>query len=298
MNSAKRIFFILFALFVSLPPVFAMEITEEDGCRILRGTLFSGAMDRDIRYFVILPPGYGDDPECAYPVLYALHGANAPWDTWANMPSLRRALRDYPMIVAGFDGDPQSFYLDAPEQPESSFTTFFFEEFVPHVDKNHASDPNLRAVTGFSMGAFGAMHYMLTNPGAFNAISGLSGAYWDLTQPAGLALERLVPLLGAFEENRDRFTELDFALRLQELTEKGAALPPVYLHCGREDFLIGENRRMAGLLQDLGVDHLYRETSGAHNWPFWRDAAVEIIRFHAVEFREASLRSSMTVAPN
>ena len=145
------------------------------------------------------------------------------------------------MIVACFDGGNASFYLDAPNKEvekevvfkkprknrrnteeevkkalekweeikpivTSLYTAFFFEEFIPAIDSFYRTDSNNRAITGFSMGGFGSMHYMLEKPQMFKSISGLSSAFYTeerIQQRAGRKNNYFARLLGDYNTNKD-----------------------------------------------------------------------------------------------
>ena len=62
-------------------------------------------------------------------------------------------------------------------------------------------------------------------------------------------------------------------------------LPPMYSHCGTEDFFIDINRNMRDLITDRGFDCEYHESHGAHNWAFWKGAAPGLIDFHWRKFQ-------------
>ncbi|MEK7412976.1 MAG: alpha/beta hydrolase-fold protein, partial [Planctomycetota bacterium] len=196
--------------------------------------------------------------------------------------------------VASFDADNASWYLDAPlpqtkyllpgvdawpssPPTRSQFTTFFFDEFIPYIDREYRSEPKQRMLTGFSMGGYGAFHYLLSRPEAFVSISALSGAFRSMTQPN----KALVPLIGEHPQESVRYRAVDLQLRLIDAVLRKVPLPPIFIHCGTEDSgLIENNRDFARFLTALNIPARYLETAGEHNWPFWRDASPGIVDFH------------------
>ncbi|HOI55878.1 MAG TPA: alpha/beta hydrolase-fold protein [Phycisphaerae bacterium] len=291
--------------------------TSPEGCRIEKFTVWSPSMKRRIQAVVVLPPGYDDKAATTYPILYTLHGAHAPYATWSDMSMLRRALKHMPMIVTCFNGDDASMYLDSTTTPTSQFTTFFFDEFVPHIDAHYRVDTGRRGVTGFSMGGFGAMHYMLTRPEMFRSVSGLSSAY-------GAVRGTLMASkwLGPKEENQEAYDRCDIFKRIADYVAAGRKLPPIYQHCGTEDFLIGANRefrdflvnqnarirdelkpqvdaitdarqkraKTAELMAARQIDFTFVESPGAHNWDFWHPASVAVVEFHWRSFQQPAKR--------
>jgi len=283
-----------------------MESSEvsPEGCIIEKSSIYSKCMGREIKSVVVLPPEYKNYPNKLYPILYTLHGKGAPYNTWSEMSPLRNALKDKPMIVTCFDGDNASMYLDSdilqtnylrigkgqkkPDKVEpvkSMFTTFFFDEFVPCIDKNYRVNPKQRMITGFSMGGFGAFHYMLTKPDFFVSVSSLSGAFMSIfdakDEKQVLRIESLLePLLGPINENRKKYEEVDIYFRIKKYAENKQKLPLMFLHCGTEDPLVESGRKFKKFLEENGYTCKYLETPGKHDWTFWKGASKGIIDFH------------------
>ncbi|MGO8705120.1 MAG: alpha/beta hydrolase [Candidatus Brocadiia bacterium] len=262
------------------------------GCTIEKFRVLSPAMGREIKALVVLPPEYKAHPEKRYPILYTLHGAAAPYDCFSAMLPLLQALKDKPMIVTCMDGDAWSWYIDSPvplaagrdpkdtARVKSLFTTFFFDEFIPCIDRHYRVNPRQRMLTGFSMGGFGALHYMLARPGEFVSVSALSGAFFHLNPPDERTEKFLSPMLGPYKEHAERYRALDLFTRIKDQVANGVKMPPIYLACGTEDGLLGSSRAMAGFLKEQGVACKSVESAGKHEWPFWRDASAGVIDFH------------------
>jgi S-formylglutathione hydrolase FrmB len=294
-----------------------VTVTAE-GCVIERFDVPSPSMKRQIHALVVLPPEYKDKPDKRYPALYTLHGMGAPYAVYSEMATLRRSLRERPMIVASFDCDRAGWYIDATQKPDSQFTTFFFDEFIPYVDAHYRTNAQ-RGVTGFSMGGYGALHYMLCKPDLFASVSSLSGAFSHMGDRAGKAGQGVRGLLGDPEQNKAEYAKRAIYGRVEEDVKKHVKLPPLLLHCGTEDGLVAENREMskflaeqnkliadgvakeasaetdkdkrdkltADLMAGRKINFVSMESPGAHNWPFWRDAAEGVIDFHWRSFRDA-----------
>lgn len=260
--------------------------------RVERFTVSSRAMNREIKAWVVLPPAHAENNGPRLPILYALHGRAAPYDTFANMPRLRAALVSRAMIVAGFDADASSFYLDSPlpqrsgREPEkdarvtSLFTTFFFDEFMPAIEARYAADPDRRMLTGFSMGGFGALHYALTKPDQFVSVSSMSGVFLTTFPPSGGWGSRLASLLGSQDANPHAYQALAFHPRIEHLLATRASLPLIYLHCGTEDRLVDESRNLHAFLTRIGVAHEHHESPGSHDWAYWSSTITPVLDFH------------------
>jgi CubicO group peptidase (beta-lactamase class C family)/S-formylglutathione hydrolase FrmB len=273
-------------------------------------TVHSASMGREIKAWAVLPPAYAAGGDARFPVLYALHGRGAPYDTFAKMPKLQKALTDQPMIVVGFDADNSSFYLDSgiPQntardgEPEtvapSKFSTFFFDEFVPALDTRYRIAADQRAITGFSMGGFGAFHYMLQRPDMFRSVSAMSGAFFETTPPSAKWVERLTPLFGSPETASAAYEKLAFFPRLERLAKDGVKLPPIYLSCGTEDKVTpDDSRHLHAYLDRLGVPNEYVESAGGHDWGYWSSTIVPILDFHWKSMQTNQTKNDAVVFP-
>ncbi|MFZ4682733.1 MAG: alpha/beta hydrolase [Terrimicrobiaceae bacterium] len=286
------------------------EVTPE-GCVVEKFRLPSPAMKRDIEVAVLLPPAYQSKSD-RLPVLYALHGMGASYLSFKDMIPLRRFLVDHPMIVVAFNGE-ESWYLDAPGRPEYVFTTFFFAELVPEINRRFRTDGRM-AVTGFSMGGFGALHYLLEHQDRFTSASALSGAFecFDNSPESAQWVRREEELLGSKEKNPEAYQRVALSSRFKRLVSEGSKLPPLLILCGSEDRLRDSNRRFIDMLQTINaeelkkhaaeldslatpkernariseirksalIDYEYRETPGGHDWPYWRDTMPAAAEFH------------------
>jgi S-formylglutathione hydrolase FrmB len=307
----------------STPATQAVTVMPE-GCIVERFEVPSSSMKRQIHALVVLPPEYKDNPDKRYPVLYALHGGYAPYACWSEMRPLRKALRERPMIVASFDGDKLGWYIDSTVKPDSKFTTFFFDEFIPHVEAHYRTS-GLRGVTGFSMGGFGALHYMLCKPAMFASVSALSSDYFRLGDKAGQEGYDLLALLGDPNQNGEEYAKIAIPDRVAEAVKRHVKLPPMMLHCSTEDGygLLAENQEMARFLVEQNkiiadevrkeaggqadkdkrdkltadllaarkINFLSMEAPGKHDWAFWRDASEIVIDFHWRSFRDAAAQT-------
>ena len=294
----------------------AAEETSE-GCRVEKFEVKSAAMGRDIKVAVLLPPAR--ESHGPLPVLYALHGRGASYLSFQDMAPLRAFVAGHPMIVVSFDADSDSCYIDATNRPQSLFTTFFFEELMPEIARRYPTNGQV-AITGFSMGGYGAMHYLLTRPELFTSVSSLSGAFdlFDAGQENEAWKARYEDLLGSREKNPEAYQKLLLAPRLEALVSSGTKLPPLFLLCGSGDELKFGNRRFLDFLQSVNdkelkkraseldeikdvsqkrariaeirkaslVDFEYRESPGGHDWPYWRDEFAVAAEFHWKHFQK------------
>lgn len=265
----------------------AREVTPE-GCTIVRFQLRAKRMDRDVWVSVMLPPQYEKEAMRTFPVLFGLHGARAPYDAFVNMSPLRRAMAEKPFIVVAYDGDDFGWYVDSPERPDSQFQSFLIDDLIPHLDRNYRTNGR-RAITGFSMGGYGALHSMLVAPDLFYSVSGLSAAVGHFGE-AEVPHRSVASIFGPYAANREVYEKHQVLRRIAERLKQGKPLVPIMLRCGTEDTIVRYNRAfrdgVKALIDTLpanqkaGVVFEYEESPGGHNWPYWRDQSAHIVDFH------------------
>lgn len=313
------VFFALAALCVTTPlPAQDTSETTPEGCVVEKFKVKSPSMGRDIEVAALLPPGYAGGSG-KLPVLYALHGKDAPYLSFTQMNVLRKFLVDHPMLVVVFDADKDSCYIDSRHRPKSLFTTFYFKELVPAINTRYRTDGRM-AVTGFSMGGYGAFHYLLEQPALFSSVSAMSGAFElfdEKREKADQWRPWLEGLMGPLEQNRAAYEAVLLEPRIEKTVAAGTKLPPLLMLCGTDDFLFASNRRFIDFLQSVNVRELakhaseleaitdakerrtrrvaiqksslidfeYRETPGAHDWPYWSQAIAAVAEFHWRHFR-------------
>jgi len=192
------------------------------------------------------------------------------------------------------------------------------DELLPYVEGRFRSS-GVRGVTGFSMGGYGAIGYMLQRPDLFASASALSGAFYCAVNADGQGHKELEPLLGPIDANREAYEKITLAPRLAAWVEQDKKLPPLMLHCGTEDGLVDNNRRFRTFLIEQNqrirqrlepqvadepdprqrqrqlnrlmatrrIDFTYIESPGSHNWDFWRGVSADLIAYHWKHFQQA-----------
>jgi enterochelin esterase-like enzyme len=135
-------------------------------------------------YLIYLPPGY-DEPGNAqrrYPVVYWLHGYDSePQDGLPLVEGIDAAIRrgDVPaMIVVLPNGLKDGWWVDSADGSQP-VERVIIKDLIPHVDATYrtVSDRRGRAVEGFSMGAWGALHLAFKYPELFGAVTAVSAPF-------------------------------------------------------------------------------------------------------------------------
>jgi S-formylglutathione hydrolase FrmB len=270
--------------------------------RIDCGAVNSRILKRAVRYCVYLPEGYdaGVKEQLAkrYPLLYLLHGLGDNEQTlfnsggWTLIDDLRHQnkLGDF-LIVA-----PQgwrSFYINSADG-SCLYSDFFLREFMPHVEGKYRVVPGRsgRAITGISMGGYGALRFAFAYPQLFSAVSAESAALiTDTPQKLDAAMRSGHPLatvLAAVFGNPIKVAHWD-ANNPFLLAEKDAAelrKVAIYFNCGQHDDY-GFEKGAARLNQELTSEHVphqYRPYSGDHSIEYFLSHFQEVMEFHSRAF--------------
>ncbi len=230
-------------------------------------TLNSQLLGKEVKINVILPEAYAAEKEKRFPVVYLLHGYGGDFSEWQRVGVVEEA-KGLPIILAMPEGD-QSFYINHHEDPHNRWEDYITQEVVKFVDGHYRTiaRADARAISGLSMGGYGAMVLGLRHPDMFRSVASHSGA---LGVPGGIRQgeigERLKQIFGP-EGSKAR--EIYSLVGLIGGLAKEAR-PDIYIDCGSSDFLLQSNREFVAELAKLKVNYEYREVPGGHDFAYWK----------------------------
>ena len=142
----------------------------------------SKVMNKSYKAVIVLPSAYTKSAN-QFPVLYLLHGGYGHFDDWIRkMPDstlLQRLSDQYNLIIVMPEGEIFSFYLNSEVNKGSQFETYITKEVIDKIDSNYRTikDKKGRAITGLSMGGYGALYLSARHPDLFCAAGSMSGAF-------------------------------------------------------------------------------------------------------------------------
>jgi enterochelin esterase-like enzyme len=255
-------------------------------------SMTSKILKMERNYAVYLPPDY-ETSERSYPVLYLLHGATDDHTGWVQFGEVLRITDEAikagtatPMIIIMPDADTVKMgYFNVGDW---KYEDFFFEEFMPHVEKKYRikGEKRYRAIAGLSMGGGGSFMYALHHPELFSSACPLSAYVGPLT---------LNDLKSRWSQTNVKYTEK----QAQDYFEKHNALELLktvptdkvksvrwYIDCGDDDFLYEGNSLVHIEMKKKGIPHEYRVRDGAHNWTYWRAALPNVLGFVSDAFHQ------------
>jgi S-formylglutathione hydrolase FrmB len=282
-----------FALLASLstPSAFAQG-------RIDCSSLQSRILKRAVHYCVQVPGNYDKAADTRYPVLYYLHGLGDNEQSfsrsggWTLIEDLREHGKIGDFLIVAPEGGA-SFYINSADG-EQRYSDFFLREFMPYIEKKYRTQPGreARAVTGISMGGYGALRFAFAYPELFSAVSAQSPALIvespqelnQLGQSRPEAAEALAPLIGdpiniSHWKANDPFT-------LLKKNKNALKTTAIYFNCGQSDDY-GFETGVAALDRQLtsqGIAHEYHPYPGGHSMTYFLSHLAEVIEFHSSAF--------------
>jgi len=141
-----------------------------------------------------------------------------------------------------------------------------------------------RAISGVSMGGYGALRFAFAHPELFSAVSAQSAALItesprQLDSAAGLA-----PVFGK-PINVSHWNENSPFVLARKKSEALRRLA-IYFNCGQDDNYGFEKgaARLHDELQKEGVKHEYHPYPGDHSLTYFLSHFAEVMEFHSTEF--------------
>lgn len=150
-------------------------------------TVLPGQVSGEHVIMVTLPTRYDESGATRYPVLYTLHGGPDYPNSPRNQIIAERATEGVPLITVTPNGGGRSWYsnwVNPGALGPQNWQTFHLDQVIPLIDANLKTIPTRqgRAISGHSMGGFGAFHYAEHRPDLFSYVGSFSGAL-DLRNP-------------------------------------------------------------------------------------------------------------------
>jgi S-formylglutathione hydrolase FrmB len=282
--------------------LFLLPIAAKAQGRIDCDAVHSRILRQPVHYCVQLPAGY-DSTEAKpkrYPVLYFLHGLGQNEQTmfsaggWSLIEDLRRQHKISDFLIVAPEGG-HSFYINSADN-SFRYSDFFIQEFLPHIEARYRVRPGRqgRAITGISMGGYGALRFAFAHPELFSAVSAQSPALITQTPQdmgaVGGSNRTVDRLLGpAFGQpiNMAHWKQ-NSVFAVAKANQSNLRKLAIYFNCGQSDDF-GFEDGAASLHQQLqaeGVRHEYHSYPGDHSFTYFLAHMGEVIEFHSRAFAQ------------
>jgi putative tributyrin esterase len=150
--------------------------------RVECNSIPSKILARSVPYCIVLPARFDADKAQTFPVLYFFHGLgdneqflvhSGAWNLVEDMRE-KGELKDF--LIATPDARA-TFYINARDGKEH-YEDFLLQEFFPYIEKHYrvATGRANRAISGISMGGYGALYLAFRHPQLFSSVSAHSPA--------------------------------------------------------------------------------------------------------------------------
>lgn len=256
-------------------------------------SLKSEILNMERKYAVYLPPDY-ETSERSYPVLYLLHGGGDDQTGWvqfgevlhiADKAILEGSATAMVIVMPDANTGQRGYFNDI--KNEWRYEDFFFEEFMPFIEKTYRikGEKRYRAVAGLSMGGGGTFMYALHHPELFSSACPLSASCGPLT----------LDDMGRYTRGQENLTQeqIENYFERHSVPELVRNMPDDqkravrwFIDCGDDDFLYEGNSIVHIEMRKKEIPHEFRIRDGAHNWTYWRESLPVVLSFISDAFHQ------------
>jgi enterochelin esterase-like enzyme len=240
--------------------------------RFVEQWFFSRALNREMPYYLYLPPDY-DDSGRGYPVLYLLHGASgdaAEWPVYGFIDVLDRSIYAHeiePFIVVLPQGE-WGYWINHAEGGYR-WGDYVTRDLVNQVDSTFRTlrRPWRRAIGGLSMGGYGALVQAFKHPDVFGTVGAHSPSLRDDNS--------VVDFLGRGAEfaERDPVSLARTAPNLDQLQ--------IAIDIGEEDAWFPRALLLHSTLLERGIPHEWNVWPGDHDEEYWTAHIPDYLRYYS-----------------
>ena len=227
--------------------------------------IYSKSMNKSPSATVVLPKTYGKTSK-KYPVVYILHGWTNSSSSVTFYTDVEKLAELYDIILVMPDGGFNKWYFDSKINSKYQYGTYVGKEVPEYIDKNYKTIKKRsgRAITGYSMGGFGAFNAGMNYPDTFGNIGSMSGSVDFKVYSTKWNLEKVF----GEHKNDGNFWE-DIAIKNNLYKILGQETNIIF-GCGTGDEFITINRELHAEMIALNIPHTYIERPGKHEWAYWK----------------------------
>jgi enterochelin esterase-like enzyme len=245
-------------------------------------TYASQAMGENRTYGVSLPPGYNENKNQHYPVIFLLHGGHGYPTDWfekkgaalSTLHKLYSTGKLPPSIVITPDGNDKrgssphwdSQYFDG---PNGKVSTAVGHELVQVIKSRYRTLPNpdFWAMGGLSSGGWGAVNVGLRNLNYFAILFSHSGYFKDKSGPENSPI-----------------------VYIKKIPPQATKKLRIYLDSGMSDIEeIDEAKNFSQVLSKLKIQNTFRRFPGSHTWQYWREHLADSLSFVGEQFKTSQV---------
>ncbi len=259
--------------------------------KVVTDSIYSENLKAQRAFTVYLPPGYEEETEKKYPILYLFHGMSGVNTSWFTDQRVQNVMDQFiasgeacEMIIVSPNagGDPSACWNGYFNMPGWAYEDFFYEEFLPYIERTFRvkGDRKHRAIAGLSMGGGGATSYAQRYPQLFCAVYAMSAL---MNIPAGA--ERVS------SDPADKFAVLTrsviehscvkYVEEADEARKERLRTVRWFVDCGDDDFLLDRNIEFTQAMRKAQIPCEFRVRDGGHTSEYWHSALYTCLPFVA-----------------
>ena len=255
----------------------------------------SEILKMDRKYAIYLPPDY-ETSERSYPVLYLLHGGGDDQTGWVQFGEVLhitdmaiKEMKATPMIIVMPDANTGQRGYTNDVKEEWRYEDFFFEEFMPYVEKTYRikGEKRYRAVAGLSMGGGGTFYYALHHPELFSSACPMSAATGPLNMDDMERYKQRYSMNGATDAQINGwFKKYSVLEMIKNIPDDQKNAVRWFIDCGDDDFLYEGNSLVHIEMRKKEITHEFRVRDGSHSWTYWRESLPVVLSFISDAFHQ------------
>lgn len=263
--------------------------------RVECNSMPSKILSRPVPYCIVLPPSFDANKVGTFPILYFFHGLgdneqffvhSGAWNLVEDMRE-RGELKDF--LIATPDAR-STFYINARDGKER-YEDFLLQEFFPYIEKHYraAAGRANRAISGISMGGYGALYLAVRHPQLFSSVSAHSAALIEKLPNFLAGVQPTSPrsrvLGGAFGNPPDPVFWQSHNPILLARTANLVGLH-IYFDCGDQDdfgFEAGA-KALDKVLTSRKIPHDFHIYPGRHDAAYFSEHLPASLAFHSRHF--------------
>ena len=257
----------------------------------------SEILNMDRKYAIYLPPDY-ETSQRSYPVLYLLHGGGDDQTGWIQFGEVKyitdktiKKGKSTPMIIVMPDANSGKRGYTNDAAGEWRYEDFFFEEFMPFVEKRYRikSEKRYRAIAGLSMGGGGTYYYALHRPDLFRTACPLSASAQPINKEGAKSYMKRRGMSNASEKQvEDWLKKYNIHEIIKNMPEDKKNSVRWYIDCGDDDFLYEGNSLVHIAMRKNDIPHEFRIRDGKHDWTYWRLSLYDVLNFISIGFHQGT----------
>ena len=224
---------------------------------------------------VYTPPGYDENMNASYPVLYIQHGGGEDERGWAIQGKTNLILdnliaegKAVPMIVVIPNGNvskPGKRVFGYTEEAMQAFKEEIFKNVIPFIESNYRVKPGVenRALSGLSMGGGQTFYTGLSDINVFSSIGVFSSGIFG-------GIGKLPP--GALDPD----VIVSESLSSPDLFNSKVKV--FYISVGEQDPRIEATKKFVESIKEGGMKVDFASFPGGHEWQVWRKSLHDFVQ--------------------